>query len=391
MACATPSTEPAGSAAKLTEIARYSIPEKTDFEGARVGGLSGLWYNRASDTYWSVSDDRGKYAGPRMYELAVKVHPADAKTKTSFEVIVKSVFPINEDEVPHGTGHGLAAAGVSIPEAGQAAGRKAAEPSKKKLRLTKNILDLEALAPLPWGQLLISSEGDYAKKPRTLPRLMEVKLDGTYVRDYEIPAEYLPEKTGRQTQGITNNNGFEGLTTLPSKDVLAAVESNLFQDPEDEVRWLRYSAPTAWNMKAVAEYVYPIPPIRSLGGRGISDIHALSEDVILVTEREFSMADGGMRFLVEFFLVDLREKTLVPPLAKGAKATTPKNTFTERYRLTKTKIGALSGKYLNIEAVELGPVVDGKPTLLMVVDNNFVKGSDSEFILMSLDGWERKK
>lgn len=319
-----------------------------------------------------------------MFELAVKVSPGDAKKKLSFEVAVKSVFPINEDEVPHGTGHGLAAAAD-----GKAKPTPTPAPKKPKLRLTKNILDLEALAPLPWGQLLISSEGDYAKKPRTLPRLMEVKLDGTYVRDYEIPPEYLPEKTGKQTRGITNNNGFEGLTALPSKDILAAVESNLLQDPEDEVRWLRFSTPTAWSIKPVAEYVYPIPPIESVGGRGISDIHALSEDLILVTEREYSMSESGMRFLVDFFVVDLREKTLIPPSAK--KLPGPKNTFSERYLLKKTKIGSLTGPYLNLEAVEVGPPVDGKPTLLLMVDNNFVKGSDSEFILMTLDGLELKK
>ena len=51
----------------LEFLASYPLPDQS-LEGFRVGGLSGLVYDRRQDLYYAVSDDR---RSPRFYTLAI--------------------------------------------------------------------------------------------------------------------------------------------------------------------------------------------------------------------------------------------------------------------------------------------------------------------------------
>lgn len=348
----------AAEAPQFELLVAQEFPGDYDFEKTRVGGLSGVVWEPLSQTLWAVSDDRGRVNEPRVYGIELKPRSSDKeKSKAPLEFVFskKIDLKIKTD--------GLSAAKL------------------KELQQKNAVLDLEGISLLPWGNFLMVSEGDMNQKPRQQSRLIEFKKNGQYVRDYDLPADYLAEPTGRQTKGARNNFSFEGLSAAGNRIAwVLASEQGLVQDPIDaknsKTRFLEFTQPEAWVLKPAREWFYPLsesdPPSAGLQIQGVSEILHVRGDEWWVLERSAQVSVKGLEFGASLFQVEL----------------------TGNRDLKKTKILSLSdlkplreGLYFqkNFEAMGWGPdLPDGRRSLILVSDNNLEKGTPTQFLLVAV-------
>lgn len=345
-------------ALKLEFLSQTVLGHKAKFEKTVIGGLSGITYDADSQTLMAVSDDRGREGEPRFYEFSVRLEKLDLKIEPTAVRFLK----------------------------------------KKEQKRYDSILDMEGVARLPWGSFLISSEGDLNHKPKVLPELWDVKKDGTLVRTYEIPSKFLPEESGKPKRGTKVNRALEGLTATPSgRKFFLMNEESLIQDSENDLgplRLLEYEMPEAWVLKPTKEYVY-LPEKGSskdgsltLAGR-VSEILALSDEKILVLERTMSLSahNKNFQFVCRLYLSQI-EKTssdvgAVNELtaAKLASLVPLKKELVLDFEAIKDKLG---GEIENFEGMALGPIVNGKKTLIVVADDNFKKSQRTQFVLFAI-------
>lgn len=323
---------------RLEFIAKAALPSNFKYKGTEVGGLAGIFYDREKEAWFIVSGDRARLQQPRFYEFKFKI--GKRKKGWRFEAHPQNVTILHEK--------------------GQAVWKEAP-------------LDLKGIAQLPWGNYLFSSEGFNSQKPRVPPVLLDVKIDGTWARNFALPDEYLPESAGRQTRGVQNNRGPEGLTSSgDGHTIWVAIEAPLVQDKDKEgvqVRILQYEMPEAWIIKPTKSFLYPLGESSQgalLSERGVSELCWLREQELLVMERAFEVSMKRFGYAVKIFSVNLGSKE--SPLKK-------KLIFDFK---------SLGVRIPNFEGMAPGPdLPDGRKTLLVVSDNNFKQGEGSEFWLFA--------
>ncbi len=325
---------------------QITLPHKMKFEKSVIGGLSGLFYDSAMDRIFAVCDDRGNISEPRFYQFKWD----SAKGTITPEKVI--FLTVNKTEMSH----------------------KSFKSSTKSFAA---VLDMEGISKTPWGDFLFTNEGDMNHKPRVNTQLIDVKPDGTIVKEFEIPEKFLPEPTGQQKKGVRNNLSFEGLTANPNgTEWIIATEGPLMQDPQKFVRFIQYTMPEAWVLKSGKEWRYPWgsagPESRALIqlDNGISEITFLDDHRLLVLERGVLVTSSGMEFRIQIFEVDLSKgEELKKNLVLDLKA--DKNT----------------GPIENYEGMTLGPTLsDGKRTLILVSDDNFMKNLSTKFLIFKIRG-----
>lgn len=331
---------------ELEFFQQITLPHKMKFEKSVIGGLSGLFYDSAMDRIFAVCDDRGNISEPRFYQFKWDIVKG---TITPEKVIFLTV---NKTELSH-------------------------KSSKSSTKSFAAVLDMEGISKTPWGDFLFTNEGDMNHKPRVNPQLIEAKPDGTIVKEFEIPKKFLPEPSGQQKKGVRNNLSFEGLATNPNgKEWIIATEGPLMQDPQKFVRFIHYTMPEAWVLKAGKEWKYPWGGVaqdsRALiqMDSGISEITFLNDHRLLVLERGVLVTSSGMEFRIQIFEVDLSKgEELKKNLVLDLKA--DKNT----------------GPIENYEGMILGPTLsDGKRTLVLVSDDNFMRNLSTKFLIFKIRG-----
>lgn len=174
---------------------KITMPFKLKYKNTFLGGLSGLKYE--ANSLFAVSDDRGRFGPPRIYEFKV------LKNKNDFNLKIESVLLLTK---------------------------------KNKLK-SFHLLDLEGLE-FHQGKWLLSSEGNLHSKPRVVPDVLSFVPEASANRDglksnwLKIPDEFLPNGSGVLNKGLKNNMAFEGMTKDSSKLYLLS-ESNLLQDKSE--------------------------------------------------------------------------------------------------------------------------------------------------------------
>ena len=326
---------------KLVTTARLQGDVK--FEKTTLAGLSGLTFNPEKKLWVAISDDRGRFGQPRFYDLDFKV---SAKSdKLSLNVVPRSVVFIHS----------------------------------KENKNQKNIAG-KGIVFLPWGNYLIANEGDLSQKPRVAPTLLDIKQDGSIVRNFSLPDEVLPELLGPQRKGIQNNRGPEGMAASgEGKMVWAAIESPLIQEKEshpNQIRILQYEMTEAWVIKPTKSYYYPLEkasPGAVLSERGVSEIFWLQSSDLLVMERSFEVYDQHLGYAVKIFKVTVGEEGAV--LKKELVV----------------DLKSLGLKVANFEGMTFGPdLPDGRKTLLIMSNNHFQKDVATEFWLFALESEKAK-
>lgn len=350
-ACGAPqvAAPPPTFAPRLRLLGEALLPHELPFRGTTVGGLSGIDHDPATGQWVAISDDRSELQPARFYTL----HLALAPGRLTVELV--DVVTLRD------------ARGQPFPPR----------------RSGGEVVDPEAIRLLPGGRgLLWTSEGD----PRVgqSPSLRQARLDGTQVRDFDLPAHL--RFAQRRGTGPRNNNTLEGLGLTPdARTAWVAMEAALQQDgpvpaPGRSGGPCRFTAFDLATGRAVRQVAYlpdavpqasPIPA--GFTDNGVSEILMMDAHRMLVLERAYILAVGTSLRLYE---VDTRagSDTLgIDTLAPGAFRPCPKRLVADFSQLGLSRLD-------NTEGMCWGPrLPSGRRTLVCVSDDNFRSAQVTQF------------
>ncbi|MEJ5989561.1 esterase-like activity of phytase family protein [Ramlibacter sp. PS3R-8] len=336
--CATPGkTAPQ----RLRLLGESTLPYRMNFQGTTVGGLSGLDHDPSTGMWVALCDDRSELQPARFYTLDVT----------------------------------LAGRNIAVEVRGVTTLRTAAGQPFPRRQLGGEVVDPEAIRLLPHGAgLLWTSEGDH--RANQSPTLRHARLDGSQVREFEVPAHLQFATT--PGAGARDNNTFEGLALTPdARTAWVAMEAALHQDgPEPGVG--RPGGPcriTAFDVasgRAVRQIAYlpdAVPRAPLLPGgfsdNGVSEILMLDAQRMLVLERSFSMGVGMSLRLYEIDTSAASDTLSVQRLMAGGYRPAAKQLVADFDSLGLSRLD-------NTEGMCWGPrLPNGRRTLVCVSDDNF--------------------
>lgn len=319
-----------------------------NFNKTQVGGLSGITYNPEKQVYYALSDDRSSKAPARFYTLKIDLNKSSFSEKEITFIDVTTL--LNENGKPY-------------PEFS---------------------IDPEGIA-FTGNSLFIASEGDVNSK--IPPFIKEFSLDGKYLRSLPIPEKF----SIKPNSGIRNNLAIESLTITPDKKSLfAATENALIQDGEKAT--LNAGSPVRlWrsdlnNYQPQEEYLYLTEPIAAasttedgLMTNGLVELFALSDRHLLSLERSFSVGPGNF---IKLFEVSLEGATNIQNIQSLQESMADISPVQKTLLLDLNKLGFSLD---NIEGMTFGPVMpDGRPSLVLVGDNNFNFFQVTQFLVFKL-------
>ncbi|WP_284178234.1 esterase-like activity of phytase family protein [Rhabdaerophilum sp. SD176] len=333
----------------LRRIGEFRISTGLHIGGIEFGGISGLERDPATGRYLALSDDRAERGPVRLYEMDIGI---DARGIAKLEIL-RTIELTDE-------------AGKPFP-------RLATDP--------------EAIRIAPNGNLVWASEGDQQGRPA----LFEADRNGRALRRFALPDYYMPDPG--KTRGVVGNLAHEGLAFSPDgRRLYALTENALAQDGpvanRQEGSLSRLLVLDFASGQPLAEYAYRTEPVRLASTRnppvednGVSEILMMPDGQLIVVERTFALGAGNM---IHLFRVrpeggtnvlgraSLKEGEPVIPLAKELLMTLREGDF---------------GLDLdNIEALALGPMLDGRQTLVFASDNNFNRnGQVTQFVVFALE------
>lgn len=348
--CAQPVPPPAASGpGQLRLLGETTLAHGLAFGGTTVGGLSGLDHDPASGLWVALSDDRSELQPARFYTLRLAL-----------------------------AGGALAVELLSAVTLRQADGR----PHPRR-RMGGETVDPEALRLLPGGRgLLWTSEG--SAEAGLPPLLREARLDGSHVRDFDIPAPLrFPARPGT---GPRDNNTFEGLALTPDgRTAWVSMEAALHQDgpvpgvgrPGGPCRFTAFDVARGRAVRQVAYLPDAIPQAPVVPGtyadNGVSEILMLDARRMLVLERAYAMGVGNSLRLYEVDTTEASDTLALERLRPG------------EYRpLAKRLVADFAGLGLarldNTEGMCWGPrLANGHRSLVVVSDDNFSRQQATQF------------
>jgi hypothetical protein len=343
---------PQRSVSSLRLIGQQVLPRRSDFMGTVVGGLSGIDYDAANQRYVLISDDRTTTDSPNSPRFYTAALTFDASTFSSVQFL--STTPMKQ---PDGTVF------PKVPDA--------------------HVADPESIRIDPVnGNLVWASEGDLtltSVPPRVIdPFVREMKADGSYVRDYTVPAMFHMSADG--SSGPRGNLVFEGLSFTPDKQSLAVMtegavvaDGPLPTTAAGSTSRLTVYSRTSGN--ATAQFAYRIDPVQavpvpagSFTVNGPTEILAVSGTKFLVLERSFSVGVEGNQ--VRLYEIDTAGATNVLGLpALTADNHTPvSKRLVLNFETLKVQLGGIA----NLEGITFGPkLANGHDSLVVVADDNF--------------------
>jgi hypothetical protein len=335
-------------------LGEYQLP-KTTFQNTKVGGLSGIAYDRQKNLFYAISDDRSNFAPARFYTLNLDLD-RDKINNVEFK---KVTFLTDEKQENYPAG----------------------------------AIDAEGIAISNRGTLFISSEGNKAKG--VAPFIGEFDKETGKLKQYiRIPKRYLPES--QQKKGIQNNKAFESLTlsanSLSPQDpfrLFVATESSLIQDgvpktPETQtkIRMMHYVINPFGDPVLVSEQLYLLDPGYSETlANGLSEMMALPiEGFFLSLERSTNLTGYGDKI----YQVATNDATDISPLASLDGDLGQIRSLRKKLLLD---LGQLGIELDNLEGMTFGPrLPDGTQSLILVSDDNFNQDQTTQFLLFKLRG-----
>ncbi len=344
----------------LEFLDHYELP-KTSFEGTPVGGLSAITYDRSSDRFYILSDDRSNRAPARFYTFKIDFKPQGETGKIAINNLKIEGVTFLKDEAGNNYQPGT--------------------------------IDSEGMALSPRGTVFITSEGDTTKNIKPFIGEFDLKT-GQKKLDVPIPQRYLWEEEAQNFQGIQENLSFESLTIATSGlladdpfRLFTATESALLQDREemdaetkDKIRFLHYVINPFGRPVLVAEHLYLLEPtsIETISN-GLTELIALDTDgYFLSLERTFGFTGAGAKIF----------QTIIGNATDTSNIASLKGELNQVIPLKKQLLFDLQslGIYLdNIEAMTIGPrLSDGSQSLILVSDDNFNEEQVTQFWLFRL-------
>ena len=346
-------TPAAATAAPTLEfLGEEILPTGLQFEGTEVGGLSSIAYDADLDRYYVVSDDQSVIDPARYYTFALDVADGDLDPG---DVVVTDVTTLLDDA-------GLPFAAASFDPEG--------------LALTKN------------DELVITSEGIANRLIPPWVRLFG--LDGRQLEDLPVPLAFIPDAIP-QTRGVRQNLGFESGTTF-GPFYMTGSEGALVQDGPaaglgvpSPARLLRYNLKTGRPDRQYLYWTEPIaePPVPStaFAVNGLDELLALDKHSFLAMERSFSVGAPDTGNTIKLFTVELSGAQNI----NGRESLAGQLGSIEPVKKTLLlDLDDLGIPLDNVEGMTFGPdLADGRRSLVLVSDNNFVPAQFTQFLLFA--------
>lgn len=360
--CSSLRNTPAARQSAIRFLDEYVIPNKTTFQGTKVGGLSGIDYDQQQGVYYVISDDRSNINPARFYTFSFDV----TKRKiTNFKILaVDSLRMKNGDLYPN-------------------AGIKA-----------MNVPDPESIRYNPHEQSFVwSSEGERIIDPAGNsilynPSVTIADKSGKEIETLPVPKQFIMSE---KEAGPRRNGVFEGLSFADNfKTLFVSTEEPLYNDGPRATPanggWCRIVQYDFVNKKPVAQYAYPLDavvkkpiPRSAFAVNGISEILAIGSNKLIVMERSFSM--GHLNNSIRLYLADVgRAQNIMDTDALTAPV---KNAVKKELLMNLKSIGK---RIDNIEGITFGPLLsNGHASLILVSDNNFLGLQKTQILLFEID------
>ena len=340
-------------ASSLTSLGVHFLPGWQTFDGAPVGGLSGIDFDPGSGRWVLVTDDRASDFPARAYDAAIAV---------------------NE----RGFGEVALTGTVTFRQADGAPYPTIAEPGATP--------DIESIRMDPAnGHLWFASEGNPAYS--VPPELVENDAGGAFIRALPLPERFHLTEDGQR--GPRANLTVEGMCfAADDASIWASMEGPLVQDgvlptldAGAPVRFIQFDR----DGTILREVVYDLDPLvrasDSLEVAGVSEILAIDDERLLVLERQAA----NRLFGIPDFTVRLYEATVTGATdVQGIDALVGADYIPVTKRLL-ADLGQLGvGIVTNFEGICWGPVLaSGHRSLVLIADNNQVRMLPSQ--LLALD------
>lgn len=346
---------------RVDYLGRALFPTAYLFQDTEVGGLSGITFDAGEDVYYLLSDDRGDRDPARFYTASINL--SDGRLDNG-DVVFTGMTALRDNS---------------------------GDP------FVPGTIDPEGIAITNNNRLIISSEGALAADPVVPPFISEFNLNGQRLRDYNLPDKFVPSVDG--TQGVRSNLAFEGVTIRPDEqEVYAIVENALAQDgPAAGLNQKTLSRLVAFDRSTAQpkqEVVYAADAVAEApapeGGEtsaGVADILALDNNgSFLMLERSYSEGKG---FTVRLYLARAQGALDVSDVAalKPAGAKNPYEVQPSVQKELLLDFDSLGLPFVdNIEGMTFGPTLeDGRRTLILVSDNNFLPPLPSQVIALAVE------
>lgn len=359
----------------LDYLGQQIVPTGTQFSGTTVGGLSSLEYDAVHQRFFAISDDRSQFNPARFYTLSL------------------DLARFTRSATPGMTGVNFTNVTTIQQPGGGAFALNTVDPEGMRYDAAR-------------GKLYWSNEGQRSDAGFQNPTVREMNPDGSYVRDFSVPAHFNPvgSSTGRAPgdSGIYNNLAFESMAlSQDGKTLYTATENGLSQDSlpstvsnGSRARILSFDVASG---AAGAEYAYDVgpvvlPPSSSTGfaTNGLTDLVAIGDRQFIAIERSFAVgaATPGTPVTgnsIRLYLADARFATDISAMddLAGQMITPATRTLLLDLSTLKQEDGGTLALD-NIEGITLGPVVDGKRTLVLVSDNNFNGSQFTQFVALQI-------
>ena len=334
---------------QLRLLGETTLPHRLQFKDTTVGGLSAIDHDPATGMWVTLSDDKSELAPARFYTLRVDVREGDLRVEVLDVVTLRQ------------------AGGQPFPR-----------------RSTRGeVVDPEAIRLLPGGRgVLWTSEGD--ERVDQQPGVREARLDGSHVRDFEIPPalRFGP----RPGTGARDNLSFEGLALTPDARIAwVSMEAPLQQDgpvpgvgrPGGPCRFTAFDVASGRAVRQIAYLPDAVQHAPTIPGgftdNGVSEILMLDADRMLVLERGFSM---GVGIALRLYAVDTSpasDTLALDRLRPGNYQPAPKRLVADFAQLGLARLD-------NTEGMCWGPrLPGGNRSLVVVSDDNFSRRQVTQF------------
>jgi hypothetical protein len=344
---------PRGPSAPLEYLGDTTIPAGMPFHGTVVGGLSSITYDASRDVYYALSDDQGAGFTPtstpsRFYTLHIDI--SDGSLDAGDVTVVSTTTLLGLDRQPF--------------------------PAQS--------LDPEGMTLTPQHTLVVTSEGISSRG--IPPFVREFSVSGQELRDLPVPGYFDPTDP---SVGVRNNLGFEAAAVTPDgQRLVVGTENALVQDgpaattsTTSPARILSYHI---GHGPSDREYVYDTDPVVAPSPvftvNGLVELLPLNQQFMLAMERSFSVGVGNDIRIYQVALPGATNVSGVPDLHNVSDLQPAQKSLLLHLPAT------VGGQPLdNVEGLTLGPLLpDGRRAVLMVSDNNFTPGQDSQVLLAAL-------
>jgi hypothetical protein len=321
---------------------RVVLPTDTKIEGYRVGGLSGAAFDPRSGLLWTVSDGR-QWDASKVFRFSLAV---DAAGK--MEIRPHSVLSLHRGD------------------------------------RRNEALDAEGIALWTRNRFFVSHEG--SRHGHFQPGISAFsQKTGRVLFALPFPEYFFPTEEN-PAQGLQNNRGFESVTlSAPRATYLyTANESPLMQDLRNAadgqsgfVRILRFQLSEREAPPAQRAYQADRDAVF---GSVVELLTVPGTTRLLVLERQLTRPVQPRQRRIRIYEVDFAQPDATDisqrPALREQRITPLRKTLV--FDSSRDGLRHLD----NLEGLTWGPEVRGRPTLLLVSDDNFSNTQQTEFVLL---------